>query len=72
MISARDGRSSIRPAVEQYQKAITDAEAQKAANAAAARAQQEEFDRKQAEYEAELARAKQAQDEYEAKYGKPQ
>jgi hypothetical protein len=66
-----DGVAAHEAAVEQYRKALADTEAQKAAAATQAKAAQDAFARKQADYEAELARARNAREEYEAKYGKP-
>lgn len=66
-----EGMAAHKAAIEKYEKALADAKAQQVAGVAKAEAAKLEFARKQAEYEAEAARARKAQEEYESKYVAP-
>ncbi len=67
-----EGVAAHEAALEQYEKAVADTNARNAASAAKAKIQLDEYARKQAAYEADVARNAQEQAEYEAKLANPQ
>ena len=67
----REGVAAHEVALQQYERAVSDTTAKNAASAASAKIQLDEYARKRAAYEADVARHAREQAEYEAKLANP-